>query len=115
MTAATATTQVRELLAHLTGEGPQRTAITGLTTPLGETITATVSERPASAPGHLDARLTVADMHRGDDDTDLAILIEPSAVVGIPSSAPEAWNVHMTLPTLLRILGAENPMEGTHQ
>lgn len=108
MNAAAATATVRDLLAHLTGDGPHRAAITGLRAPLGQRITATVAERPARTPEQLDARLTIAEMNRGDDDADLAIVIDPSAVAGIDTDAAEAWNVHMTLPTLLRILGQDS-------
>lgn len=107
MSTAAATANVREILATLTGRRPSKATISGLTTPLGETITVTVSEQPATMPGHIDARLTLAEMNRGDNDTDLGVFIDPSALVGLDEAAPEAWNVHMTLPTLLRILGAD--------
>lgn len=100
--------------AILTGDSrPEGATIHGLRTPLGDSITAEVYSQPPTSTAHGNGRLDYADMERADNDADLALVIEPSQEPGINSGDAEAWNVRMTLPTLLRILGAETPTEGT--
>lgn len=87
---------------------PEGSTVPGLRTPLGDSITATIYADPPTSTPHTNGRLEFADMERSESDADLAIVIDPSQLPGIDPDDPEAWNVHMTLPTLLTILG-HNP------
>ncbi|SDQ04988.1 hypothetical protein [Leucobacter chromiiresistens] len=102
---------VRNLLGVDPAGAPESTTVTGLRSPLGDTITATVFDTPALSDGHDNARLELAELERGDNDADLGIVVSPAGLTGIDETAPEAWNVTMTLPTLRRILGQDTHNE----
>lgn len=101
--------------AHLTGEPTPEGAVVTVPTPLGQKLIASVFETTATSAPHTNARLELAELDRGDLDADLAIVVEPSTLAGIDTDDAEAWNVHMTLPTLLRLIGAPTPEEGTNR
>lgn len=82
-----------------------RSVITGLRTPLGQSLIAAVHHNQITTPAQIDVRLNLAELERGDRDTDLAVVVAPTSLPGIGPEYPEAWNVTMTLPTLARILG----------
>ena len=91
---------------HLTGKDtPEGAVVTGIRAPLGQSLVATVFHNPPTSAAHANCRLELAELDRGDRDADLAIVVEHSTLTGIEPDDAEAWNVHMTLPTLLRILG----------
>lgn len=96
---------VRSLLSGEPADPAHGTTVTGLSTTLGDSIVATVYAWPAEAAVNLDSRLEFADMERGDRDADIGIVIAPTGLAGLNQADATAWNVHMTLPTLLRILG----------
>ncbi|QZY52899.1 hypothetical protein [Leucobacter tenebrionis] len=105
---------VRALLDDGPGDTVQSSTITGLTTPLGQSIVVTVFPDPVSSAEHQDMRLEIAEVNRGDADADLGVVVAPTGLAGIDRAAPEAWNVTLTLPTLLRLLGQDHTtQEGT--
>lgn len=104
---------VRALLDDGPTDSKESSTITGLRTPLGASVTATVFPDPVNSAGHQDMRLEIAEVNRGDTDADLGLVIAPTGLVGIDRTAPEAWNVTLTLPTLVRLLGQDTTTEGT--
>lgn len=102
---------VRSFITGIPIDQNDAATVTGLRSPLGDQIVAAVYHQPITTPAQINTRIDVADMDRGDRDADLAIIIDPSAMPGIDHRDAEAWNVHMTLPTLLRILGADTTHE----
>lgn len=99
----------------LTGEAKpsDRSVVTGVRTPLGQSVVATVFRKPVTTRGQTDMRLDLAETERSDRDADLAVIVSPTDFPGIDPEDAEAWNVTMTLPTLIRILGQDTTTEGT--
>lgn len=103
---AAAVATVQSIVAGLdSDEISYRATVDGLRGPLGQTITATVSGQPPLSSHHISALLEVAEMNRGDNDAGLGLVIAPAGLPGIDTNDAAAWNVHMTLPTLLELLG----------
>lgn len=98
----------------LTGEAKPSdlSVVTGVRTPLGQSVVATVFRKPVSTAGQIDMRLELAETERGDRDADLAVIVSPTSLPGIDPEDAEAWNVTMTLSTLIRLLGQDTTTEG---